>query len=190
MINKFIEQPFFNKLGKRQAGFLNIIEHLSNIKGISYIIETGTVRYEDNWEGDGHSTCIWDWCAEQNNDIKPISIDINPKNIETSKLQTKNIEYICKDSILALNNMNEEILSNTKLLYLDSYDWNMEEHLESSFHHMCELASIWSKLPKGCMVVVDDCHAINLGKHVMIQYFFAKMGKEPVFTGYQTGWMK
>lgn len=193
MVDKFIIQPFFLKLGKRQPGFKKIIQHLSQLEGPAYIIETGTARIRDNWDGDGQSTLIWDWCIENQDtksDLAAISIDLSQEYIDISTSQTKNVRYICSDSLKALNEIDESVLRQTKLLYLDSFDWSPDMHLESSFHHMCELATVFALLPKGCLIVIDDRHSDFQGKHVMVQYYFSKLLKAPAFSEYQIAWLK
>lgn len=193
MVNKFVEQPFFEKLGARKDGFKFIVEHLCKQEGPTYIIETGTARIKDNWNGDGQSTLIWDWCIDNQGseqDLCAYSIDLKQEYVDIAKQQTKNVRYICGDSLKALSEMDPAILKQTKLLYLDSFDWSPDMHMESAFHHMCEFATVWSSLPEGCLVVVDDCHSVQQGKHVMVQYYFAKLSKLPAFSGYQTAWLK
>lgn len=190
MNEEFQKHPFFPYLGARTPGFEFIIDHLSKQTSEAYIIETGTARIKDNWTGDGQSTLIWDWCLERNPALKCISIDLTPEYVEIAKSQTKNVQYICSDSVKALNEMDESIVRKIKLLYLDSFDWSPEMNLESAFHHMAELATVWKLLPDDCLIVVDDCHAPLQGKHVLIQYYLAKQFREPAFAGYQTGWFK
>lgn len=190
MIDQFVKEPFFQRLAARKDGFKFIVEHLSKISVPSYIIETGTARIEGNWEGDGQSTLIWDWCLERNQNLSCVSIDLSQEYVDIAKTQTKKVEYICSDSLKALSELPESIVRNTRLLYLDSFDWNPRDHMESSFHHMCELATVWRLLPDDCLIVVDDCHSNLEGKHVMVQYYLAKMLKEPAFAGYQTAWLK
>lgn len=194
MIEEFIKEPFYAKLGKRQDGFRKIIEHLSQCDD-GFIIETGTARIRDNWDGDGQSTLIWDWFLDRQSDylidFSAYSIDISQEYIDIAKKQTQHVHYLCEDSIKALNDPTmATTLINTRLLYLDSFDWSPQDHLESSFHHMCEFASVWRLLPKGCLIVIDDRHSQFQGKHVMVQYFFDKLGIKPAFEGYQIGWIK
>jgi hypothetical protein len=190
MIDEFVKEPFFERLAARKEGFKFIVDHLSKISVPSYIIETGTARIEGNWEGDGQSTLIWDWCLERNPALKCLSIDLYQEYVDIAKSQTKKVEFICSDSIKALSEMDESIVRNTRLLYLDSFDWSPDMHLESAFHHMCELSAVWKLLPDDCLIVVDDCHGPLQGKHVMVQYYLAKLLKSPAFAGYQTGWFK
>ena len=46
-------------LGLRELGFTRIFEYLNNIKD-PVIVETGTVREDYNFEGDGCSTVLFD----------------------------------------------------------------------------------------------------------------------------------
>ncbi len=165
-----------------------MIEHLLNSdKGC--IIETGTAWDKDNWEGQGQSTLIWDWiCGRTKHEA--YSIDLNPEAAKHALDHTMNVELITGDSVKTLSSMADRILENCVLLYLDSYDWSPEANLDSAFHHMAELTCVWSKLPAGCMIVVDDRHGDMKGKHFMVELFMDKLGIKPVFKDYQIGWVK
>ena len=119
-----------------------------------------------------------------------LSIDIDPAHVEVAKSQVKHVRFAVGDSVATLAALPDEALRRVGLVYLDSYDWRAERQFESAFHHLAELGSIWAKLPKGCMIVVDDCHSPYVGKHVMVHHFMKKIGIEPSFVGYQVGWVK
>ena len=190
---QFTDEPFFAKLRHRAYGFMKIIEHVEGLSrqfSTFTILETGCCRIKDNWWGDGQSTRIWDWVAQKVPGVRAMSIDITLEFIEMSKEMTTKVEYIHSDSIKALNNLDSDTLGRVGLLYLDSYDWSEEIALDSAFHHLAELTSVWRYLPPGCMIVVDDRHDTFKGKHTMVQMFMEKLGIEPVFAEYQIAWIK
>jgi hypothetical protein len=193
----FVASEMFGRLEHRAVTMASAIEHIErvhqkgfggNASGLNKIVETGTSRIEGNWAGDGQSTLVWDWVASYL-DISVTSIDLNPEYVEIAKKQTSTrIEYICADSVESLSKMAN--IESIGLLYLDSFDWAPEINLVSAFHHLAELATVWAKLPSGCLVMIDDCHEEFQGKHVMVYLFMKKLGIEPAFTGYQAGWIK
>jgi hypothetical protein len=186
MLNKFKKLKGYEQLGKRTKGFEFIINYLDSINHEFSIIETGTARIQDNWEGDGQSTLIWDFVT-QNLPSTAVSIDINCENINIARNQTKNIQYIISDSVKALSKIN---VNDCYLLYLDSFDYSKELHFESCFHHIMELATVYALLPSGCMIAVDDRLEENKGKHVFVEKFMNQLGLVPVFKEYQIIWIK
>lgn len=172
---------------KRYSGFLQIAEHIFSIKN-PLIIETGCVRNVKGWEGDGCSTLIWDWLCI-NYGARCISFDNKELHITIAKKACENVEIRQDDSILGLAQIPYEQANQCALLYLDSYDY-LEPHALSEMHHLGELAAVYEKLPSGCMIAVDDCHSDESGKHLMVKYFFDRMGVKEAFTGYITAWIK
>jgi hypothetical protein len=109
------------RLGKRRSSFETIFKYLEGIKSPS-IIETGTYREENNYEGDGCSTLLFDKYIECHGGTL-ISIDIDPKACELALKNTTEALVLEQDSVEALG----EMCGETSLLYLDSYnieDWN------------------------------------------------------------------
>jgi hypothetical protein len=183
------EHPQFHRLGPRAEGFLKAFEHLNQFsKGL--IVETGTVRIEDNWEGDGQSTLLWDWYLSRNPLFNAISIDNDPVTVSRAIGMVSNVTVLEFDSVKALSALPRTTASKIVLLYLDSFNWSFELHLDSSFHHLAELAAIYASLPGGCMIMVDDRHTEKMGKHFMVEMFFRKLGIDPCYKGYQIAWIK
>jgi len=184
----YLDAPESDKMGARYESFGAMMAHLDEFQD-GYIIETGCARQPENFDGDGMSTFWWEFVQKH----KPFlvhSVDINADAVKFARETFTNVTVHHMDSVQFLHLLNDEILGKTRLLYLDSFDWSHERHLESSFHHMMELATVYAKLPPGCMVVVDDRHTENLGKHFMVDLFFQKLGIPPKFIGYQIGWIK
>lgn len=187
--NKLKEQEWYPRLRKRGPNFAMMVDHVES-RGAGMIVETGTARIKGNWEGDGQSTLIWDWLAEELGSIEVVSIDITPENIAAAESQTKNVHYMLGDSVKTLAEFNDSAISRMSLLYLDSFDWDESLNLESPFHHLCELAVLWAKLPSGCMVAVDDRHGEQKGKHWLVEGFMKSLDIKPVFKNHQMGWVK
>lgn len=200
----FDEQPWASRLARRYGNFRAMCQHAADFAdkhGSCYIIETGSAWDKDNWEGQGQSTLIWDWLLKLVNKPKPnettlpilhaLSIDITPTSTENAKAQCSSVCFICGDSVATLNGLDKDLFEKCGLLYLDSFDWTAETNLEAAFHHIAELAAVWRLLPDGCMVIVDDRHGDQKGKHWMVEAFMGHyLKKDPVFKNHQIGWVK
>ncbi len=75
------------KTGERADTFKFALD-LATARGVTNIVETGTARLRNNFEGDGLSTLIFGaYCKEHN--IKMYTCDISVDAINTSKCITK-----------------------------------------------------------------------------------------------------
>jgi hypothetical protein len=190
---KFDANIVFKRLGRRRPNFKYMCEHVEKSEHLNCIVETGTAWAEDNWEYQGQSTLIWDWLIRELPRKEAVSIDIRsePHIYAKSKAPDTKVTFVIGDSVKALSSeVPSIILSQTVLLYLDSFDWSEEMQFQSSLHHLMELTSCWAKLPSGCLIVVDDRHASDKGKHVLVEIFMKQQGIEPVFKNCQVGWIK
>jgi hypothetical protein len=188
LTKEFKNSEMYPKLAHRAETFALMVAHVESA-GKGLIVETGTARTKDNWNGDGQSTLIFDWLCD-NLPVNAKSVDLDPVAVEIAKSQVKNVEVVCSDSVKFLSSLKDEELSELKLLYLDSFDYKEELALDCQFHHMAELSTIWAKIPSGCLIVVDDRVNHHVGKHFMVAYFMHKLNIEPYFVGYQIGWIK
>lgn len=171
----------------RWSSFEFIAKELFDKKNDLKIIETGCLREENNWLGHGHSTLIWDYILSRKKG-KCFSVDIDYDAIKLARSKCTKIDFIHCDSVGFLRNADAQ---NIDLLFLDSYDWSPEKHINSCLHHVTELGSIWERLPSGCLVAVDDCHSQTQGKHVLVQSFFEQMyNLEPLAIGHLQVWRK
>jgi hypothetical protein len=190
MYKEFVEE-FYPKLGctKRWDGFQCIVSHLAALNRPGSIVETGTIRPDGTWDGDGRSTLIWDWLA-QKYQFEVWSVDNNVHALEEAQSLTKSTKYALCDSILFLSSFNG--LSRIDLLYLDSYDWGPDATRKtlSELHHVGELASIYERLPSGCLIATDDHVNEDEGKHVLIDAFFKRLQVQPLLKSYQIIWQK
>jgi hypothetical protein len=193
-------REMLSKLDKRGISFAIMLDHLSAIKNPT-IIETGCARKENNFDGDGMSTLIFDEYIKQYGG-EFYSVDINPDNVKFVKERCANTFSYCSDSVKFLNNINDQFAKQNRfvdLLYLDSFDLDIDNPHPSSLHHMFELAAIMPSLKKGTMIVVDDNidgfiegteppQAVTIGKGDYVDQYFKLLGIEKVFKGYQWVW--
>jgi hypothetical protein len=170
-------------LGKRAAGFQCMWDTLKAMKKDSYlIVETGTTRIPDNWEGDGQSTRIWDMFANESNG-KVVTVDICPYACEVAKtLVGDKVTVVCSDSITFLDSFAQK--GDIDLLYLDSYDIDFNNPHNSSFHHIKELTAVFSSLSPSCIIAVDD-NIPGAGKGKYVREFLETVGYRVIYDGYQ-----
>jgi len=172
--------------GKREPSFRIMVEFLKTIKR-PIIVETGCARVDNNFEGDGMSTLIFDAFVEENGG-NFYSVDISNDSVAfaESKVTSVQTQIYCEDSVGFLNKFSA-ILS-IDLLYLDSYDLDPENPHPSSLHHIHELLAVSKCLKKGTMIVVDDNLNDEIGKGKYIAEYFSKIGVPMIYSGYQQIW--
>lgn len=176
------------RLSKRRSSFETIFEFLDGIENPS-IVETGTYREENNYEGDGCSTLLFDKYVECHGGSL-ISVDIDPKACQLARKATTEALVLERDSVEALGEMDGQ----ADLLYLDSYniqDWNND--WAPAAHHLKELFAAKNILQPGTLIVVDDnIQALDgnvIGKGRLIYELMESLGVEPYIFGYQIGWI-
>ena len=91
---------------------------------------------------------------------KLITIDISEKHMDNCKDFTKEfsdvIEYVVSDSVSYLKSLDKNTVNSIDLLFLDSYDLNLEEPLPSQIHHFRELLAVYDNLSSNILIAVDD----------------------------------
>jgi len=189
---KFVEyynENYYEKLFSRKDTFRKVFELLNDKKAV--ILETGTLRIKDNWKGDGQSTVLFDKYVQLMGG-RFVSIDNNPKNIDTSKsCVSVNTEFICEDSVKALNKIsNDESFPKIDVLYLDSFNLDVTNFHPSALHHIKELTAISPKLKKGTIIFVDDNKRVKSGgKGTYVQDYLENIGAKKIFDEYQVGFV-
>jgi len=176
------------RLNKRSAGFQKIFDFLSACKS-PVIVETGTYREENNYEGDGCSTLLFDSFVDYHGGVV-LSVDIDPEACELAKENTLFTEVIESDSVEFLGTLEGKV----DLLYLDSYniqDWNND--WAPAAHHLKELFAAKNCIKEGTMIVVDDNIKTSTGKRLgkgrLIYELMESLDIEPCFDDYQIGWI-
>lgn len=180
-------------LGIRTDGFKIMIDHLMQIQS-PLIVETGCARQENNFNGDGMSTLIWDRVVDRTNG-EAHSVDINPLSVNFARSKVgPRTKVHCADSVNWLQQAENELIGMNRridLLYLDSFDLDDQNPHPSSLHHIFELLSIKSALRPGTLVAVDDNGMVNgvpTGKGTYVAQWMATNNKRFVYQGYQWIW--
>ncbi|NBP04527.1 MAG: hypothetical protein EBU90_31485 [Proteobacteria bacterium] len=192
----FTLEEMIARTGKRAQGFSMMIDHL-RAKNDPLIIETGCSRSENNYDGDGMSTLIFDrYTRDHSGEFH--TVDIDTGNIEFARARVSgNTHLHCYDSVAFLHNLNT-ILTEEKrkvdLLYLDSFDYYPHQELESSLHHIFELLAIRPSIGPGTMIAVDD-NIFNhrtgsyKGKGQFVDKFMTMIGCNLALEAYQFIWI-
>lgn len=184
-------QEFVNKTYFRAPSFAMMLSHL-NHKPEKIIIETGCARQEDNFQGDGMSTLIFDRMIQLTGGTFH-SVDISPENVEFARSKVSNMTKVhCSDSVKFLQEMNRTLRSDGRyvdLLYLDSFDLDHDNTHPSSLHHLMELTAIMPSLRTGSMICVDDNVSLEVGKGKYVKQYMDLIGKPLVYSDYHWIWI-
>ena len=178
-------------LGLRETGFTRIFEYLRRIKD-PVIVETGTVREDYNFEGDGCSTILFDRYVDTQGGTL-LTVDIDPVACKNARTVTTHAEVIEADSVEFLSTLEGHV----DLLYLDSFNiYNWLDDWEASGHHLKELFAAKNVIKEGTLIVVDDNLYMKnadtnkkFGKGRMIQELMKSIGIPPYIDGYHMGWI-
>ena len=179
-------------LGLREIGFAKIFEYLETIKD-PVIVETGTVREENNFEGDGCSTVLFDnYVGMQGGTL--ITVDIDPIACKTAERLTTHAEVVESDSVEFLSTLDGKV----DLLYLDSFNiYNWLDDWKASAHHLKEIFAAKNVIKEGTLIIVDDNLYVpesedtnkKLGKGRIIHELMKSIGIPTFVDGYHIGWI-
>lgn len=185
----FLEK-YYPRLALRSNSYKTLFETLElklNFFKSYLIVETGTSRQPNNFEGDGQSTLMFDAFVNYYRG-KVYSVDISQENCEIARKQVSNkTEVVCEDSLKFLKTFKN--LSNIDLLYLDSYDVDFDKPHNSAMHHLEELAIVYSGLKIGCIIMVDD-NKNGVGKGIYVNDFLTKLNCKKIIDDYQIAFIK
>ena len=182
-----------SKLGKRQASFIIMLEHILKTDE-PMIIETGCMREANNYEGDGMSTMFWDILC----DIKPgawyHSIDISVANVGFARSQVTRPECIIQHDSVKYLSVNRP--KKIDLLYLDSYDLDPSNPQPSFLHCLNEFMTCLPLLSGDALICVDDNilaqdqdgNDIRISKGQYIRQYMDVIGNKPIYDEYQILW--
>lgn len=201
------------KTGHRQGGFRFIADELLKQPHHQWVIETGCARQPDNWEGDGQSTLIWLGLPEafvESYDIDRDALtrltvaskdgyDLDQYETDSSAVLRDadgRFEGFPGDSVARLLRSADNLSIGhgyCHLLYLDSMDVDMQNPHAAAQHALYEFIAARPLIGPGTLIAVDD-NLMNsetgklVGKGMYIADFMERIGKKPVFIGYQMVW--
>lgn len=178
------------RLDKRADGFAIIFDRLDKHPR-PLIIETGCLRVPDNWGGDGQSTFQFDWYSRERQG-SVFTIDINPVSIDSARRACSGTtSTILNDSRPALHALGQNCKRPASLLYLDSFDLDLNNPMPSAMHHATEMMAARGLIGEGTIICVDDFDVPPLaagGKGLIIDQFMASVGARLLYSGYQKIW--
>lgn len=168
MNNQRFADTFGLQLGRtaRWMFFKYVNEYMGNLCRPIYIVETGSMRQLEAWDGDGQSTRVWDWMAKQYGG-HVVSCEIDENAIDLARKFTERVQYVQGDSVQSLAEMPNK--DKIDLLYLDSMD---AYHEGSAEHHFQELKQVYDQMRVGALIAVDDYQSRNAGKTAVIEALF------------------
>ncbi len=184
----------FAKLDKRRSGFEILYEKIKNSR-MPLIVETGCTRQPDNWFGDGQSTQVFNKMSEMHEGTL-YSVDINPDACRFAKTLTgPRHQIFCSDSVRWLQQAEvtfDKLGRKIDVLYLDSFDLDLNNWHPSAQHHIYELLAVKGVLAPGTLVAVDDNLVLDNGQHygkgTYVAQWMNMVGKKQVHRGYQWIW--
>lgn len=185
------------RLGARMMGFDYIFNYLKRIEN-PLIVETGCARQEDNYEGDGQSSLLFDkYIHEYGGNFWTVDIAHESTTYCRSKIISDRTLVHEMDSITFLKKLNTKLLAEGRqidFLYLDSFDAPKDKPevvYNSALHHIYELMAILPSLKAGALIGVDDNWDEDgkmKGKGQLIADYMAKINNYPVLHSYQIFW--
>ncbi len=162
--------------------------------GGNMLVETGTLRKENNLH-DGLSTLVFgSFCARYNRNLH--TVDASAEAMRISRKATHAykdfISYHVTDSVSFLKSFNQKI----DLLYLDSMDCPSQESetspqlLASQSHQLNEIKAAFDKLPDEAVVLLDDNDFPNGGKTRFAKLFLKETGFREMMSWKQSLWLR
>ena len=204
-----ITQP---KLADRSETFEHIFNYLDQFDRPVGIVETGCVRVPDNWSGDGGSTILFDDYARTHPGSVVYTVDLDAGATRIC-LVSDCVKIHTGDSVPYLQSIADNPpadLPFLDLVYLDSYDLDLNNPVPSAVHHLKELIAISPHIRSETLIVVDDSPDIITGfnhggtfriltgpqvknphiggKGMYIAEYAQQVGARNLFKSYQCGW--
>ena len=183
------DEQAFPLLAHRARSFRLMFKLLEERQKTDYLIlETGCLRVPGNWAGDGQSSLLFDRFVNfHGGALHTVDLDPNACRAAQSVVTGKTTLY-CMDSVAFLWQFDNARPAD--LIYLDSFDLDVNNPHPSTFHHMKELTAAWSRglIRPGTILAVDDNIPNGPGKGAYVKEFLYNVGIAPVLEDYQIVW--
>jgi predicted O-methyltransferase YrrM len=160
-------------------------------RGGGNIVETGTLRYANDWVGGGCSTLAFAETLEAFDAGHLWTVDISEQSLAVARQETakvaQRISYVQQDSLEFLANFDRPI----DLLYLDSWDWfpNEPQLTQCQEHQLKELQAAYPKLEPSSVILLDDNQLPGGGKTRLTKVFLREQGWHCVLDYQQSLWV-
>jgi hypothetical protein len=197
------------RLELRHESFRKMFQYLDGLDRPVVIVETGCARQAGNWAGDGQSTVLFDTYAGTRPGSVVHTVDINPEaTAACAALVGPGVSIHTGDSVAVLRAIAQDLADRAltvDLLYLDSFDLDVNNPVPAAVHHLKELLSIAGAITRDTLVVVDDSPSIARialvdgthrllgpmtidGKGKYVAEYAQQVGAIPLFSCFQVGW--
>ena len=193
------EKHFAPLLAGRTEGFRTIFKALEarclTLDRPALIVETGSLRQPGNWAGDGQSTILW----REFSCVHPCelhTVDLDPEAAKVVRElcgDGEDLHVHTGDSVAFLYEMAKgDNPPQIDMLYLDSFDFDIDDPFPSAFHHIKELIAARPCLRKGSIIAIDDNFILPDGKmtgkgYLAIQWF-EHLNIPCMYQGHQYVW--
>jgi hypothetical protein len=167
------------------------------------------VRNQGTFTGEGQSTVLFDKFSECVSGTMVHSVDISPESTGMCKsIVSSRINVHTSDSVTFLRHQCAGLIrpfDHIDLLYLDSYDVDVENPHDSAMHHIKELLAVAPLVSANSFILVDDSPTtasffidgqLKLvtpqrigGKGKYIASYMENIGSKPLYQGYQAAWL-
>lgn len=169
---------------KRYSTFKQVLD-LMEQRSVKVILETGTARCgASNFAGDGGSTIIWgNWANDHKAQVYSVDIDSYALSCasQATKAYNSNIRFVQQDSITFLRDFKGTI----DLLYLDSFDFDLQNPTPSQEHHLKEIIAVYPHLHQNTIIMIDDCKLPHGGKGKLVIAYLLERGWKIIANQYQ-----
>lgn len=174
------------RLLHRAATFRQTFSYLDKLADPLIIIETGSMRKLDNWEGDGQSTLLFDRYVKQRHGGQVHTIDIDP---QCGPWVSSLVSIHKEDSVSCLHHLAQRPWPTQAsfMFYLDSFDVDFQNPYPSAAHHLKELVALSPLLSPDVLIVVDDSPIQRQGKGFLVAEYAKAVGAKILFHDYQLG---
>lgn len=154
-------------------------------KGHKTLVETGTARRGDkDCAGDGCSTVIWAYWAEQNEGMRLWSVDHSPRAVQQAMQAVRFSDLttiVVADSVQFLREFSSQI----DFLFLDSGDYDPNQPSVSQELALREIIAAFPKLTNESMLMVNGCGHEDGGKCTLVEIFMKEMGWRTLVRSHQ-----